>query len=86
MWPFASGSGSVTPLDGFERLCLAVVIQAIKDYRQSRSTVLRAWLEIDGFFIVDSLNVPIREDWWRNYIDAGCPVDLVQNADNEANE
>jgi len=73
-------------IDGFGRLCLAIVIQAIRDYRQGRSATLKEWLLSDGFFIVDSLNVPIRIDKWRNYIEAGCPVDLVQNADNEADE
>jgi len=72
-------------IDGFERLCLAIVIQAIKDYRQGRPKDIQKWLLTDGFLFVDTLDLPISEDKWRNYINAGCPVDLVQNADNEAN-
>jgi hypothetical protein len=56
------------------RLCLAIVIQAMKDVqRQPGDENLIAWLLKDGFFILEVCEIQISWEKWRAFVLAGCP-------------
>jgi hypothetical protein len=67
-----------------KRLWLAVVIQAVTDYKElTRKGRIRAgsWRELDlkewllgsALFILESYDIPILPEDWTRYIEDGCP-------------
>lgn len=61
---------------GFTRLCLAIVLRAMTDFRDNPDDKnLQEWLLEDGFLIMQICEQPIPERVWREYVRAGCPGD-----------
>lgn len=63
-------------LDGLKRLHLAIVLQAISDFRQKPDDLyLQKWLLVDGLHILEAYEQPISPDGWREFVNAGCPFE-----------
>ena len=65
--------------DGYRSLMIAVVNQAITDYRGSdyRSTQAmkahaREWLLRHGAYWLEAVGLHINQDWWDCWVKGGC--------------
>ena len=62
---------------GLFRLHLAVVLQAIRDFRANpQEQVCKSWLLEDGFFILESYEQPVVLEDWQRFVESGCDGDF----------
>lgn len=60
---------------GCRRLNLAILVQAILDYRQDKS--LRSWLLSEGHTLLTAnSDIPMRPEIWAKMVDEGFPVNF----------
>lgn len=59
--------------DGLKRLHLAILLQAIADYRQKPHPYLKNWLLTDGLYILEAYDQPVDQDAWLHLVGGGFP-------------
>jgi hypothetical protein len=62
-------------MDPYDRIALAIVLQAMKDASRESDETLTVWLLTDGLFTLEAFGIPVSVDKWRAFVLAGCPGD-----------
>jgi hypothetical protein len=72
------------PEKKFERVAIAVIIQAIRDARGGGKlgSQAQSWLCRDGYQWLGALEFDIDPRWWLDWVDAGCPAAETNEEDN----
>ena len=65
--------------DGYRMLIVAIVNQAIVDYKDTchhssaaKRAHARHWLSTHGADWLEAVGVPVDQDWWENWISNRC--------------